>query len=70
MENTYEFMAKAATDSYFANLNNDVKEFMLSDKQAYLHDYMKTFKLALQEAKKMDQIRFQEFGEENSKLFK
>lgn len=66
-----EFMAKAATDSYFANLSPDAKLFVMSDKQAFLSDYMKTFDLALEEAKKMEQSKFQEFGTEDlGKSFK
>lgn len=66
-----EFMAKAATDSYFANLSKDAKEFVMSDKQAFLSDYMKTFDLALEEAKKMEQSKFQEFGDNDlGKSFK
>lgn len=63
------FMAKAATDSYF---NNYSKEFMEYDRKIYLLEYMKTFKVALKEAEKMEQRSFQEFGtqSENSKTFR
>ena len=57
-----EFIAKAATDSYFANLSPDAKLLVMSDKKAFLSDYMKTYDLALEEAKKMEQSKFQEFG--------
>ncbi|MBQ9071851.1 MAG: hypothetical protein IJY25_01680 [Bacilli bacterium] len=70
-EQRMEFMAKAATDSYFANLSPEAKEFVMSDKQAFLSDYMKTFDLALEEAKKMEQSRLQPFGNDDlGKSFK
>ena len=70
-EQRKEFMAKAATDSYFANLSPDAKLLVMSDKQAFLSDYMKTFDLALEEAKKMEQSRLQPFGTDDlGKQFK
>ena len=71
IEQRMEFMAKAATDAYFTNLSEEAKLLVMSDKQAFLSDYMKTFNLALEEIRKLEQEKFQEFGTEDfGKAFK
>ena len=53
-----------ASDSYFANLDVETKQFMMADKQEYLSDYMKTFNIALDELRKKENSKYEEFGSE------
>lgn len=64
-----ERLAKYATDKYFDTLSDDAKLLMISDKEGFMRDYIKTFEVALQEVRKIQNTKFEEFGSENSKLF-
>ncbi len=59
-----EFMVKAATDSYFSNLNENQKSALLSNRQAYIQEYFKVFNLAKKELIIQEEAKLQPFGED------
>lgn len=60
-----QFMAKAATDSYFSNLSEQNKNYLMSNQELYLKEYFKVFNMAVDELKKQNQTVFQPFGEDS-----
>lgn len=70
-EEKMQFMVKAATDSYMANLDEQDKRYLSERKELYVREYFKVFEVAMTELKKQQNKSFQPFGEEeNSKSFK
>lgn len=66
-----ERLARYATDKYFDSKDQNTKDFLAADKEAFISDYINTFNLALEEVHKSQNNKFQEFvHEDNSKLFK
>ena len=66
-----EFLAKAATDSFMANLEEQDKKYLLSNKEMYVREYLKVFDIAMAEIVKKDSKKFEVFGTEDlGKSFK
>lgn len=65
-----ERLAKYATDSYFTNLSEDTKLLVGANKENYLSEYIKTFEIAKNEVRKSQNLKYEEFGTDNSKYFK
>ena len=62
-----ETMAKAAADSYMNNLDAEDKKYLLQNKNMYVKEYLSIFNLAMEEMTKKDQIKYQEFGQDESR---
>lgn len=69
-EEQMERLAKYATDSYFANLNDNEKRVIYSSKSRYLKEYIKVFKVAEIKVLESQVSKFEEFGVGNSKSFR
>lgn len=65
-----ERLAKYATDSYFANLSEQDKRELGLSKETYLKNYIRTFEIAKNEVLKSQTSKFEEFGTENSSVFR
>ena len=62
-----EKMAQAAADSYMNNLDEQDKKYLLQNKNMYVKEYLSIYNLAMEEMTRKEQIKFQEFGESESK---
>lgn len=62
-----ETMAKAAADSYMNNLDEEDKKYLLQNKNMYVKEYLSIFNLAMEEMTRKDQIKYQEFGQDESR---
>lgn len=70
-EEMMQFMAKAAADSYMANLSIEDKNYLSEHKDVFTREYFKVFEIGLDQLTKREAKRFEEFGDENlSKAFK
>lgn len=70
-EEQMQFLAKAATDSYFSNMNVNEKASLMQRQTDYMNAYFRFFNIALEELKKVEEKKqsnsFKPFGEDELK---